>query len=1186
MCVKRTTAVIVNDSLSRCDAGWSGHEDSALCYKYQSSAENFAMAKILCAESPLQGKLAMPDDDFQHHFTQATANSGGLYWIGLFLNGTWWTGDRANITNRLNEGPYYGSYGAGASGYSVASGYPTDDEMCIAVNVSGGMGREWVAMRCNTKLPYVCEKKANNIAAPEFLLNPIDLIVPSITSNVPRRRKRQATCEYKLTCIAENHYTQTPDAVVWVKDGVYMRSPQGATMCFYPNEKNEVSVPGLLNNNDFQGYYHCEVWGQAPKFERVASGRALVTFEGVATFRANYSPSASHRDAKTLVTDSVIQMSYDGPWQWLYDAMFGNYNNLQVTMVSYVPDVSRDFAGRPNSSICIHAIFRIYFIYPVRNDAAWRSVREYLAKPDVMIDHQNETVESYINEKFYSILANTSTFYSGSPIDLRRTDGCQAKVYRPMIESDFQIQLSSTRFNHTALSDDLCPADREPLVVAECMGDFVEGGYWDFRHPECSTPPGPISDVTLDLQALAEVAVSESNVEEVSELIANLTSNASVLVYIDIIYSAVILNNIAAVQNSKSSVAEQFLTTVDNLANTRTMVLREAQTYSNAPSRIITAMERLCGNVVLEHGHSSLSLHRPNLAVEVVDYTERNPIIGVTSSDKNLSKVYTFESPRGYNISEMEATIVLPMEAIELGEMLQEFLHSTLAINRPLRISFSIFRNNALFPKIIPAPGAAVKKETRSNSLIISATVNGLTIVDLKDPVTMVLKLADPNLTSLPHNCSYWNYDLESRRWSWSTHGLGRTSNGSKPIDRGVSLAAGSDAELMRLICYSNHLTNFAVIAGFTGYDPVLMAISIIGLILSIVGLSLTILSHIIFRLWKDVRKGRSQLVLLHLSVALLAVDILVLAGVDRTENRTGCKAVAALLHYFLLVSFSWMLVEGVLQYLKFVKVFDIYTPRFMLKTALPAWIVPGVIVIIIAIINTELFRGPERYCWISADIFHFAFLLPLGLVMVTNLVLFILVIKGITCDRADVRSTQKKEELMKFQVLVAVCSFIVMGLTWLFALLAIDSSTPFTLAMQYLFCIFNSIQGFLIFLFLNIREKTVRDGWKKLFNKLCHNCRVMREKSVGARRPGAAVLGLSTPGSDKYFTVKSLYTGSEGSKSFDSTESTKSTSEASSGPPSPVDVPRVKKGASRMLPLNEEMCFKNQSFRGSTSSS
>jgi len=44
------------------------------------------------------------------------------------------------------------------------------------------------------------------------------------------------------------------------------------------------------------------------------------------------------------------------------------------------------------------------------------------------------------------------------------------------------------------------------------------------------------------------------------------------------------------------------------------------------------------------------------------------------------------------------------------------------------------------------------------------------------------------------------------------------------------------------------------------------------------------------------------------------------------------------LLHYFILASFMWMLVEGILQYLRFVKVLGTYIPNFMIKTMIPAW--------------------------------------------------------------------------------------------------------------------------------------------------------------------------------------------------------------------------------------------------------
>ncbi len=62
------------------------------------------------------------------------------------------------------------------------------------------------------------------------------------------------------------------------------------------------------------------------------------------------------------------------------------------------------------------------------------------------------------------------------------------------------------------------------------------------------------------------------------------------------------------------------------------------------------------------------------------------------------------------------------------------------------------------------------------------------------------------------------------------------------------------------------------------------------------------------------------------------------MAGIERTSNENACIAVAALLHYFLLVSFAWMLVEAVLQYLTMTSMIGIDVDRFMLKAALPAW--------------------------------------------------------------------------------------------------------------------------------------------------------------------------------------------------------------------------------------------------------
>ena len=88
----------------------------------------------------------------------------------------------------------------------------------------------------------------------------------------------------------------------------------------------------------------------------------------------------------------------------------------------------------------------------------------------------------------------------------------------------------------------------------------------------------------------------------------------------------------------------------------------------------------------------------------------------------------------------------------------------------------------------------------------------------------------------------------------------------------------------------------------------------------------------------RKLRQGRAQQTLFNMSVALLCSEVVVLVGLKQTTSYGLCLAVAVLLHYFILVSFLWMLIEAVLQYLTFVKVLGTYISKYTLKTVLPAW--------------------------------------------------------------------------------------------------------------------------------------------------------------------------------------------------------------------------------------------------------
>ena len=74
----------------------------------------------------------------------------------------------------------------------------------------------------------------------------------------------------------------------------------------------------------------------------------------------------------------------------------------------------------------------------------------------------------------------------------------------------------------------------------------------------------------------------------------------------------------------------------------------------------------------------------------------------------------------------------------------------------------------------------------------------------------------------------------------------------------------------------------------------------------------------------------------INLCINLAIAQITFVAGIDKTgpSNNMGvpihCQVVAVLLHYFFLVSFMWMLMEGVVLYVALVRVFVVHKKRYI----------------------------------------------------------------------------------------------------------------------------------------------------------------------------------------------------------------------------------------------------------------
>ena len=112
---------------------------------------------------------------------------------------------------------------------------------------------------------------------------------------------------------------------------------------------------------------------------------------------------------------------------------------------------------------------------------------------------------------------------------------------------------------------------------------------------------------------------------------------------------------------------------------------------------------------------------------------------------------------------------------------------------------------------------------------------------------------------------------------------------------------------------------------------------------------------------FRTLRKSHAQHILMSLCVALALLLVVFIVGAFRLGGLPGCRAVAALLHYFVLAVVMWMGVEGYQMYLAFVQVYATYQRRFMLKVSVVAWGVPAIIVAITVALATDSYGNEHK---------------------------------------------------------------------------------------------------------------------------------------------------------------------------------------------------------------------------------
>ncbi|OXB62245.1 hypothetical protein ASZ78_015171 [Callipepla squamata] len=287
-----------------------------------------------------------------------------------------------------------------------------------------------------------------------------------------------------------------------------------------------------------------------------------------------------------------------------------------------------------------------------------------------------------------------------------------------------------------------------------------------------------------------------------------------------------------------------------------------------------------------------------------------------------------------------------------------------------------------------------------------------------------------------------------------------------------------ADSNENETVCLCNHLTHFGVLMDLQGTateidtqnTKILTFITYIGCGISAIFSAATLLTYIAF---EKLRRDYPSKILMNLSTALLFLNLIfLLDGWIASFDIDGlCIAVAALLHYFLLATFTWMGLEAVHMYIALVKVFNTYIRRYILKFCIIGWGLPALVIAIVLastnknashVYGKELYgrdatgQGGDDFCWVQNKVvFYVTCAGYFGIMFLLNVAMFVVVMVQI-CGRNGKRTNRTlKEEILRNLRSVVSLTFL-LGMTWGFAFFAWG---PLTLPFLYLFSIFNSLQ-------------------------------------------------------------------------------------------------------------------------------
>lgn len=801
----------------------------------------------------------------------------------------------------------------------------------------------------------------------------------------------------------------------------------GRVHCYVNGREVQAGGEGdlLELDNTTQGYYKCRTWVGTP-LHLVLSNTLLHTRHATHTFSVTL-----HRQWQYTPSHHDATFSPSAP------------TRKDICVETLLKGLRQGFIDVPGVQVMTD---NFYFTPDNQTGALFIHFQV-----EVDITHaRNHLAESEAAEIVVAALGRLSATPCRAGLS-RSTWGCYGEIEH---DNEMNLTWPATCGSKAVLPTELCVNEEGEPVTRECIGDFIRGYHWGERSGKCTDEP---LNTTQQLWKMNQ----DSSSSDAASL-ATLTAHGHSLTAADVHFVSQKMQSISREATVTDEDLEFLVETLNNVMEAEESVFGEVQRLLNTSSILLDAFENITLRVQPPRADQPVRGHRRLVSVERVDATPDSSIIGYQTWKKDddgdeeeagLSEEDTLlRKEREVDWRRSQVTLILPD-----GLTQRVASKSGTAASARVPLTFAVYRNPKLFRDNTTFPNHTV------DGHIIQASYGGHSVTHLPQPVKIYFKIDHEGNES---KCVFWDFQENGGRGGWSAEGC---------------RSGGRHGE--HLLCLCDHLTCFARLVTFDGQGAtgvhvfILDIISYVGCSLSIFSLLLVLFTFLLFQKW---RRRLSNKILASLATSVLCSLIVFMAGIQQTLIPLVCRGVAVALHYFILASFGWMLVEAVHQYLKFVKVVGTYIPRFMWKASVCAWGAPFVPIIAVLVYDSTLYdsdqRPDDKICWMSSTAFKYAFLPPLAATMTTNLVLFVLIVNSATCGRVRITSTLSERQLRLTQLRMAVSVFFLLGFTWVFGLLTFWRPS---LVFSYLFCVSNTLQGFFIFLFHVFRERDARRLWR-----------------------------------------------------------------------------------------------------------